>query len=75
MLLEVEWTDQDGHHQGGLTTEVTDLKGKPIIIGTGGWRYAAKELSGIRARILSTQSEVAKILVEQAPAAGYLIGW
>jgi hypothetical protein len=75
MVLDVEWLDSDGHHQGRLTTEVTDLKGKLIIIGTGGWRYTAKELVGLRVHILSTPSEVAKLLVEQARAAGYLIGW
>jgi hypothetical protein len=75
MVLVVEWLDSDGYHQGQLTTQVTDLKGKLIIIGTGGWQYTANELVGIRVQILSTPSEVAKLLVEQARAAGYLIGW
>jgi hypothetical protein len=75
MVLAVVWLDSDGHHQGQLTNDATDLKGKPIIIGMGGWQYTAKELVGIRVQILSTQSQAAQNLVEQARAAGYLIGW
>jgi hypothetical protein len=75
MVLEVEWTDKDGRHQGMLTNELEELAGKPIIIGRRGGRHTAKDLFGHRVKILSTKSQGAKTLVEQARAAGYLIGW
>jgi hypothetical protein len=71
MVLEVEWTDHDGQHRG----ELKELAGKPIIIGTGGRRYTARDLFGLRVKILSTKTEDAENLAEKARAAGYLIGW
>jgi hypothetical protein len=75
MVLEVEWTDKDGRHQGTLTNELEEFAGQPIIIGPRGGRHTAKDLFGRRVKILSTKSERANKLVEKARAAGYLIGW
>ena len=75
MFLDVEWTDQDGRHQGELTNELKAFQGKPIILAARGRRLTAADLGGIRVRIVSTKTEAADILVQKAQADGYVIGW
>jgi hypothetical protein len=75
MFLNVQWTDQEGQHQGVLTNKLEEYPGKPIIFGNGGGSYSTKHLFGIRVQILSSQSQAGQDLVERARAAGYLIGW
>jgi hypothetical protein len=75
MVLEVEWTELDGRHEGALTDELAEFAGQPILIGTGGGKYTARDLFGRRVKILSTKTEEAQDLVKRSRAAGYLIGW
>jgi hypothetical protein len=41
MFLDVEWTDQEGRHQGKLTDELEEFNGKPIILTAGGRQFTA----------------------------------
>jgi hypothetical protein len=75
MVLDVEWTDRDGRHQGKLTDELEEFNGKPMIVAAGGRQFTAANLRGIRVFIVGTKTEDADALVENAQDDGYAIGW
>jgi hypothetical protein len=75
IFLDVEWTDQDGRHQGALTNELKEFDGKPMSLATGGRKFTAPNLWGIRVFIVGTKTEDADALVEKAQDDGYAIGW